>query len=351
MIKTELEIPKKIKLGIYPYTFARVSAMKAKLINKSEYHKLLKMSVSEITAFLQEYEFKESIDGLAASYKGIELIERALIDNLVKTFNKLKRISSDELAFMINIYLGRWDYTNIKTILRGKLTNTEHSYIKSLLIPLGTLSMEFLESLIDLSPEEIINKFKLLDIETQKMIIKKLKEANDLMIVENLLDKYYYNQIINISQSITPKGSFIQDFLMHEIDIINIKVLLKLKKANVEKEKIKEFLLFNGHLNKETLNTLAESEDLDEFRKKLLKTRYKNLIIDFKESLINLELILEKYLVQKSVLAWHKHPVSAIAILSYMFAKEIEVNNINSIIRGKQLGLEDDFIENNLVVI
>ena len=49
---------RKLSLGKYPYTYARVSVMKGNLLKKEEYQKLLKMSLNEIISFLQNSEYK-----------------------------------------------------------------------------------------------------------------------------------------------------------------------------------------------------------------------------------------------------------------------------------------------------
>ena len=46
---------------------------------------------------------------------------------------------------------------------------------------------------------------------------------------------------------------------------------------------------------------------------------------------VEIEFELEKYLIEKSFVSWHKHPLSALAILGYMLAKQAEVRNIKTI--------------------
>src|SRR3989344_437296 len=129
-----------IRLGTYPYTYARASAMKSKLIQKDQYQKLLKMSVSEIAKFLQETEYKREIDELAVSQLGIHHVERALNKNLVRAFRKLKRIAEGNLRILIEEYLRKKDISNLKAIFRGKFTKAEEGYVDSLLIPVGQFS-------------------------------------------------------------------------------------------------------------------------------------------------------------------------------------------------------------------
>src|SRR3989338_2590745 len=99
----------KIQLGEYPYTYVRVAVMRTLLIKPAEYERLLKMSVPEIIRYLEETEYKKEIDQLALNYSGTELIDQALNKNIVKTFQKLRRISTKTLQKLVEIYFMRKD--------------------------------------------------------------------------------------------------------------------------------------------------------------------------------------------------------------------------------------------------
>ena len=94
---------------------------------------------------------------------------------------------------------------------------------------------------------------------------------------------------------------------------------------------------------------------MEEISKELERTEYRNAIKkgieEFKKtgSLIMLETELYKHLLRQSILLLHQHPLSIDVILGYMFAKDIEVRNLKIIVKGKQLGLSEDFIESQLV--
>src|SRR3989344_7732253 len=105
---------RKVRLGFYPYTYARVSAMKGKLLKADDYHKLLKMKFAEIAKFLEESDYKQEVDEYSVQYEGAELLERALNRNLQRAFEKLKRISPEQLNTVIQAYLIRRDVWNMK---------------------------------------------------------------------------------------------------------------------------------------------------------------------------------------------------------------------------------------------
>jgi len=94
---------------------------------------------------------------------------------------------------------------------------------------------------------------------------------------------------------------------------------------------------------------------LEQLSKTFHRTEYGGIIAkgieDFKKtnSLISLEIDLYKHLLRRSILFMHQHPLSIDVILGYMFAKDIEVRNLKLLIKGKQLGLSEQFMESQLI--
>jgi len=348
---------KKIKLGFYAYTYVRTTVMKSLLFKKEDYHKMLKMGFNEIARLLQDSHYKKEINELAAELSGADLIELALSRNLAESFNKLVRISSPEIALLIKEYIKRKDIEDIKTIIRGKFTNTNEEFILNSLTSAGTLSYDFLVLLLKKeSIEDILKSNEIVDFSLFKESLKELSEKKNLISIENIFDKYYYAHLMQFSQALPREGKLFRNFLHKEVEILDIMTLLRLKKAKFDKQLIKDFIIPSGNKLKDSkLMKLAEVDDLEEFPKTLENADYKNMlsngIEEFKKSnsLIALENELYKYLLQQTTLFMHQHPLTIDTILGYMFAKDIEVRNLKIIVKGKQLGLSDEFIERQLV--
>lgn len=346
------KIPK-ISIRKHPYTFARVSAMRAKLIEKEDYHKMLKMTISEIIEFIGEFGYRKAIDELSVNYSGVDLIERAMFKHYTETILKLKRISKDEVGILINAYVRRWDFLNIKTILRGKYSKFKTDYINSLLVPVGNLDYDELTSLTRLENiEDILKQIKILDFDKIKPAFESFIKTNHLIELENALDSLFYNNLNELSLRIKKGGDIFKQFLETSLDVINIKLLLKLKRANMPKQEIKKLLFRGGTLFNERFIEKAASADFENLIEQLKKTIYKEAFDErTEESMIEIELELDKLLIKKSFVSWHRHPLSALAILGFMLAKEAEVKNITTIARAKQLGIGNDFIEKKLIII
>ena len=355
--KTKVRI-KKIKLGFYPYTYVRTVVMRTLLFKRDDYHKMLKMGFNEIARFLQDSHYKKEINELAGGLSGADLIELALSRNLAESFNKLVRISSPQIALLIKEYIKRKDIDDIKTIIRGKFTNTDEKLIANTLTSAGTLSYDFLISLLKKeSIEEILKSNEIVDFDLLKDALKDLNEKKNLVNIENAFDKYYYAHLMQFSQALPRQGKLFREFLHKEVEVLNMLTLLRLKKAKFDKQLTKDFIIASGNKLKDSrLMKLAEVDNLEELSKALENTDYKDILSkgleEFKKSnsLIALETELYKYLLQQTTLFMHQHPLTIDTILGYMFAKDIEVRNLKIIVKGKQLGLSEEFIERQLVI-
>lgn len=357
MIQVEESKKKKIKLGFYPYTFVRSIAMKALLLKKEDYHKLMKMSLNEITKFLQDSNYKKEINELANKHSGIHLIELALNKNMATSFDKLRKISPDELNLLINQYTKRKDIEDFKTILRGKFTQTPTDQIKESLIGAGTLRLDYLYKLAEMELKDVLANLKIVEFKSLEEAYKDFSENKSLTALESALDNDYYNKMLEFITTLPSQGKLFSEFLEQEIETLNILNIVRLKREKIDNKDIKKYLFFfedpakNKKINKllvidnlKELISSIEKKGLSEIVKKGLEEFEKN------DSLIELEIGLYKHLLKKSVLLMHENMLSIDVILGYMFAKEIEVRNLRLLVRGKQLGLEEDFIEKQLIV-
>ena len=99
----------------------------------------------------------------------------------------------------------------------------------------------------------------------------------------------------------------------------------------------------------------AATDDLEQLSKAFNVKEYADIIpkgleeFNKTSSLITLEIGLYKHLLKRSILFMHQHPLSIDVILGYMFAKDIEIRNLKLLVKGKQLGLSEQFIESQLI--
>ena len=171
--------------------------------------------------------------------------------------------------------------------------------------------------------------------------------------IENALDRHYFTSLADFSKLLPQEGALFRKFLAMEVEILDVLTLLRLKKSKIGNAG--DFIISARGLINPKIAKMQELDDLDALIKALEETHYKDAIDkgieDFKNtgSLITLETELYKYLLKQSSLLLHQHPLSVDVILGFMLAKDIEIRNLRILIKGKQLGLEEGFIEKQLV--
>ncbi|MBI3034244.1 ATP synthase A1 subunit C [Candidatus Woesearchaeota archaeon] len=337
----------------YPYTYARVAVMRSKLLKKGDYAKIARMSLNEIINFLESSEYKREIDELAVLYSGIDLTEIALNRNLTNTAKKLRHISPPGLRSLIGAYLKRKDIESIKTIIRGKYTNSDEKEVMSLLQPYE-LSYESLKSLLKKqSIEEILKETGILKGNEWKPAYEKFRETNMLIEIENALDHHYLKELAEAAAALPSRGSLFKAFIIKEMEVTSILNILRLKREGMEKKDIRRHATQFSRQS-ELLKRLIEAS-MDDFASVLQKTMYEPHIrkgieeYKAKGSLTYIETELYTYLLKKALHMLRQRPLAADSIIGYVFAKEIEAKNLKMIVKAKQLGLLQQFIEEQII--
>jgi len=331
----------------YAYIVARVRAMKSKQIPREMYPKFLNMEIPEITRFVEESEYKKDVDELGKKYKGTDLIEHALNQNLALTYRKLIEVSQNEAKFLITEYLRSWDIWNIKTILRGKFSGASEEEILEDVVSAGQLRYRDLLEIVKIGTiEGVIAAF------AKTPYYPALEGYKGVLAdIENALDKMYYTGLIKAA-SATGNKLFLK-FLKTEIDLKNLKIMFRMKRAGMERDDIVNLLIPGGmELKNSDLSRLA-ALPLSEFVRALEEYSYWKAIADVSAeltSLINIETRLDKYgLVYASKISYY-YPLSILPVLDYILSKKIEVDNLRIIVRGKETKLSEDIIKAHLVM-
>ncbi|MBN2454779.1 V-type ATPase subunit, partial [Candidatus Woesearchaeota archaeon] len=259
------------------------------------------------------------------------------------------------LVRVIDTYLMRYDFENIKTVLRAKYTKSEGE-AEDLLIAAGCLRRPFfLKLLKEESIEAALEKNCLVDFKKIKQAYDKFKNSNVLGEIENAFDAEYYSYLFGLATKIPKQGKQFRDFLESELEVVNIMNVFRLKRAGVSKADALSYLLPVSRVMKQKLTKLLDAE-ISEAQTIFLMTPYAKLVEEGLESLqrtgslIEMETKLKSYLLKKTTMLIREHPLSVDVILGYMFAKDMEVRNLKLMLKGKQLGLDDAFIESQLVV-
>lgn len=327
----------------YPYMYARVSAKRAKLLEESDYQNLIKMEPNGIARKLEEGEYKQEINELGSRHEGIELIELALNQNLSRTLRNLFKISPDSIDGILEAYLRRYDILSYKRLLRWK-QNGQKQGIEDLLTPATDIDKEKFMEISEESFEEIKRsiKFPRSEIDYQAYI----KDEEDLTMIEHKLDQAYFDEITYVASE-TDNKYFIR-FVREEINFENVKIALRLKKHDIDSDKIKRRLLKGS--NDDVAERIAESRTMSDAQEIVEKELLPDE--DLSESTVeDIEHLLEVKRLERALKMLHQSPMGLTSIIGYIIAKKTEVKNLRMLLRAKETGIQNqDTIERNLII-
>ncbi len=175
--------------------------------------------------------------------------------------------------------------------------------------------------------------------------------------LENTLDRTYYENLMSIKLPGTKADELFVNFMRREIDFTNLRTLFRLKRSGLEQDKIMGYLIPGGaRLRMDDLRKLAQAPGFDDFVNLLKEYPYWADISDavdrYREtrSLNAVEIALYKQQIAFAERISHLYPLSICPILGYAVRKNVEVNNIRTIARGKEMSLSDEIIKDQLVM-
>ncbi|WP_440763520.1 V-type ATP synthase subunit C [Natronorubrum sp. DTA7] len=346
------------------YVNARVRSRRASLFADEDYRKLIRMGPSGIARFMEESEYEREINELGARFSGVDLIEYALNRNLAKHFQDLLDWSDGRLYDLIARYLRKFDVWNLKTIIRGIYTETDPEEIRTDLIMAGELEEATIDRLLEVDEIEdaieVLNRTIYYDPLTEAY--EEFEETGALVPLENALDREFYEHLLDdLSRGPAaepqegPEAKYVE-FLQAEIDFRNARNALRLARSGADLDPAAYYIEGGVLFDQSELSRLVNDYDAlvdhigenKRYGKRLsgAMDRLRNA-----DSLIQFEHALDAALLEYADTLSSIYPASISAVLSYILAKEREVENIRAIARGREVGLEESEIEEELVIL
>jgi len=346
----------------YDYVNARIKGMKSCLLNSSVFETLiLKPDVEAIITELGSTAYKDEIEKASVQYSGIKCIEVALRKDFTNAFRKILGYTKGDLAEKyLKILLSRWDVQNIKTVLRGKNIHVTAAEILECLVPAGELDdMTLTEMINQPDVKAVIDLLATWGIEYSKPLthhIKEYAEKRDLAILEYAIDRFYYENALYGVQGDSYDDVLIKDIVSTEIDVTNIKTVLKMIRDKIEVEEAQMFLIEGGRsLDSEKLVAMIRTGTLEGAIKHLETTPYhflSKLAGEDKAGMISMyEKELEKYLIKRGISRFLGDPLSIAIAIGYIWAKYNEITNIRIIARCKTADIPEKELRGELVYV
>jgi V/A-type H+/Na+-transporting ATPase subunit C len=347
----------------YGYINARMRGMKSRLLSHQDLDDLItKPDLESLIADLENSPYRDEIIEAKGQLSGILCVEYALRENFTRTFRKIQDFAKQEEAEQyIIIFLHRWDVQNIKTILRGRNIHVTNDEILSCLVPAGEMDEVTLKELLKQQDvKATIDMLATWRIRYARCLTDAFPEffkTKDLAVLECALDRYYYTDALESVKAPSYNNQLIRNFLRLEIDVVNIKTVLRMVRDHVDPEDAQRYLIGGGReFDLRKLNHMLGLSSIDDVVKYLAATPYR-FLADIPESTMRTQKIsvvekqLERFLIRKGVGAFLLDPLSVASVIGYFWAKYNEITNIRIISRCKTADVSPDILREELVYV
>jgi V/A-type H+/Na+-transporting ATPase subunit C len=345
----------------YDYANARIKGMKSRLIDDAFLESLIvKPDLDAIVADLQRTSYQEELEKAGTQYSGIMAIDVALRREFTSNFRKILHfMRGDAAEKYITILLNRWDVQNIKTIIRGKNIHAAPQEILECLVPAGDLDEVVLTELMK-QPDirGVIDLLATWGIDFARPLTRSFKEftdTRDLAILEYALDKFYYENALEAVTGDEVDDRIMREMLITEIDVINIRTVLKAIRDKIDATDAEKYLIEGGvTLDKEKLLSLLKTGTIEGAIKQLEATPY-NFLSQVPEEAVRTEKIsslekqLDNHLIKKGISQFFGDPLSIAIAVGYYWAKYREITNIRIVSRCKAANVPEKELRGELI--
>jgi V/A-type H+-transporting ATPase subunit C len=345
------------------YINARMRGMKSRLLDHHTLDTLvLQPDLESLVSELEKTPYREDIIEAKGRYASMPAIERALRNNFVRTFRKILDFAKKEEAEQyIRIFLHRWDIQNIKTILRGKNIHVTNEEILDCIVPAGEMDEVTLTELVrqqDMKAViDLLATWRIPYATPLTTAFPEFVRTGDLGMLECALDRFYYADALLAVASPGSNNTMIRHVLALEIDVVNIKTVLRMVRDHVEPEEARKFLINGGlELDEKKLSRLLALPLIEDVVAALAPTRYRFLttvpaeVLQAKKISV-IEKDLERFLVQQGTKSYLGDPLSVASLIGYFWAKYNEITNIRIISRCKTADFPVEHLKEELIYV
>jgi len=318
----------------YIYCNAMISTWEGKMLDSKKMAELSELNLDGIASALVGTDF----EGLPLG--DVERMEEEMRERCVAKYREIIVNLPKKSRKFFELLLERFDVYNIKTVLVSLHTGQVPRFISS---PLS--GKERLQLLAQVKDLETLLDF-LRGTEYATVLQESLEEykRRGLPYLFWKLDSFYYQRLWTEARK---QRRSVKELVGVEIDIVNLKVILRLKKEGIPPDEIKRLLIKPSYLiPNPLLDQMVDAGDLFSALQLLSNTPYGEVAsrvshqIQTTGSLLPLEKEMEEGLLR--LCKWYSSSdfFSLAPAVSYFYRKEAELRNLRVLLRFKMEGLQ-----------
>ncbi len=349
---------------VYGYANARVKARKAKILQWENFEDFSNQdTVDGVIAMLERTYYKDVLGQTTLSgVSKAEMVELAAGIHYAEVVGKVWEFVPAKARPAIAGVMRKWDFVNLKMILASRRTGKKWEEMRPYIIPAGTIGPRQLESIARAEGEKVYMEVRRTDLgremfgqtsavikgtELEQMFIQSVRSAQVLNQLQVLLDTAYYNYLSTGMDIPDRDAQILQNIVKKEIDARNIINVLRLAKAGVKNEEtVRKYIIRGGAMRNAVMKSLLGAEDMGAVLPIISHTfPIKGEV----KTLVDLEMAFKQEIAREKIKRFYTSTVSLGTILSFLFIKEEEMNNLRRVVRGIDYRLSPEEIRSTLV--
>ena len=328
----------KIKDTDYLFSTARVRSVEKNMLTLERAEKMIDAKTTEDALRVLDDCYYGNVNELT----DVNDYEKLLTEEHKKTYDFITSIAPELNYFKMFLY--PYDYHNLKVIMKSEYLGIDASDI---LINTGSIDVKTLKYSVkerDFSAltESMQNALK--------EIIEDFPKTNDPQIIDIILDKYCYGEMLKSAEQ--TNNQFIIEYVRMQIDAINIKSYVRLKKMNKSWDFFTKIFLGGGKIYEQVF--IKNYDDpFEKFAEHLSAFGFKEVFIEGTEALeetkkfTTLEKLLDNKLIEHIKYAKYV-PFGIEPLVGYLIAKDNEIKIARIILAGKIAGISPELIRERL---
>ena len=274
--------------------------------------------------------------------------------------NQLVNRALDDFQILIRPFAGRerrffyfairwFELVNLKVLIRGKFSSIDNTEIQKRLIDLGSFADLPIKKLLETDdPYEML---RLLETTAYAGIVRQARrvyeeQGNDLFLLDATIDRSFFIDLYRRASYLNPADADHLAVVMGSLlDRINLLWLLRYR-FSYGLSSAKSFYLLTAvgsKLNSVELMRLAKMDSIEEVIA-ALPDAYQKLLSRV-ETISDMETVMEYHSLSIAASTLRGNSSLISRIFSYILLREAEVRFLQALIKGKQLGFENELIK------
>ncbi|OYY94714.1 MAG: hypothetical protein B7Y41_03840 [Hydrogenophilales bacterium 28-61-23] len=326
------------------YLNTRVSLYAGRLWQAEYFDALLRVPDAEMASLLAQRGLPQLAAGYGnrdGSYDQLSLEQRIIAQTLDETRVLIRPLTGAERSFLI-YWTARFEVSNVKTLLRGKMSGERPAALLARLTPMGSFGR--LDNQALAHTEDVGELLRKLEAGPYAGIVRHARRAfeqsRDPFNLDAALDRGYYEGLAQRARPLeTGSGPGLRTLMANLIDRINLVWLLRYRfNYNLPPAQV-YFLLVDAHytLTGARLRELAAQDSLDTVLAKLPQA--------MREQLVSVSDIpgvfarMESVAAERALKILHSGASTISRAFAYLILRERDLRYVRAVLRGRHLGL------------